>query len=385
MNLLMISVDFYPHRDGVSALAFHYARRLAERGHRVTVVAPRDHGTRALDARLPFSVYRFPGYRWGLLRAIPFACWALTAWWRTHPDVVLPMNIGYGGLLAWLGSRLGRCHYVMFAYGLEFRKANRCRGWRALYRDVYRRALGVVVISHYTAAQLGAFGVSPNCMCVVPPGSESGGAPTAETQSPGQGVRHIGTCGRLIWRKGHDLVIDALPDLLRDVPDLCYVIAGEGPERVRLEERARNRGVHAHVRFLGQVSQAELPSFYRSLDVFVMPGRDDAGSGHVEGFGIVFLEAAQQGLPAVATRTGGIPEAVLDGLTGLLVPPDDVPALTEALLALLRNPEKCRAMGAAARQRARMEFTWDHQVDRAHDWLLTRWQTGTAPTERKGA
>jgi len=360
MRILLLSVDFAPHTDGVSTLSYHYARRLSARGHEVHVVGPRSGGDGELDASAPFAVSRFRGYSWGVLRWFPFALRAAGALRRFRPDVVLAMNIAYGGVLCRLLLPFSRPVYLTFAYAYEFLKFRRRPFWRRVYNSIYRRSAGVVAVSRYTRERLVEFGVSPELIHVVYPGVVGidgrarpavGGHPT------------IGTCGRLIRRKGHDLVIRALPRLVDAVPGITYRIAGEGPERVRLETLARELGVAERVEFLGRVTDAELPAFYASLDVFVMPSREDARSGHAEGFGIVYLEAAAHGVPAVGTRTGGVPEAIANDITGKLVATESVDELVSALSGMLGDPESTAEMGRAARERALREFRWDDRVD----------------------
>ncbi len=116
--------------------------------------------------------------------------------------------------------------------------------------------------------------------------------------------------------------------------------------------------MHA-VRFMDEVSDSDLPETYRRAAVFVMPTRQDYHDGSVEGFGIVYLEASASGLPVVAARSGGAAEAVLENETGLLVPPDDPPALTKALTYLLDDPALRQRMGRAGRLWVEREMNWD--------------------------
>jgi phosphatidylinositol alpha-1,6-mannosyltransferase len=142
-----------------------------------------------------------------------------------------------------------------------------------------------------------------------------------------------------------------------------WLVAGTGPERPSLEDKALGLGVAGRVRFLGFLDPDGLEEAYRAADVFLLPSRQDPGGG-VEGFGIAFLEAALRGLPAVAGRSGGIPDAVEDGVTGVLVDPHDPEAIASALLGLARDPARRRALGEAARRRALGEFTWERVVPR---------------------
>jgi len=163
--------------------------------------------------------------------------------------------------------------------------------------------------------------------------------------------------GRLQRRKGHDMVLRSLARLRHIVPHVRYAIVGDGPHQMQLEAEARTLGVMDIVHFIGPASDADLPGWYAAADVFVMPNRSDGVD--FEGFGIVFLEAAAAGLPVIGGRSGGVPEAVDDNVTGRLVDGTDAADL-EATMAALADSAAMRAQyGAAGRERAVREFTWE--------------------------
>jgi phosphatidylinositol alpha-1,6-mannosyltransferase len=160
---------------------------------------------------------------------------------------------------------------------------------------------------------------------------------------------------RLVPRKGFDVLVDAVAGL----PDVQLAIAGAGRDRGRLERRTQHRGIADRVRFLGRVPDDDsFPQLYACADVFAMPCRDRWRGLEAEGFGIVFLEAAAAGVPAVAGRSGGSHEAVVDGETGFVVDGRAID-VRAALGALLADDDLRRRMGAAARARAVMEFSYE--------------------------
>ena len=145
----------------------------------------------------------------------------------------------------------------------------------------------------------------------------------------------------LASRKGHDMVIGALPTLLRTVPDVTYVMVGAGPQGY-LDELARELRVRDRVIFTGPVSDELLSAIYGLCDIFVMPSRQDLAQHSVEGFGLVFLEANACGKPVIAGRSGGTDDAVVHGVTGFLVDPDDpddIATLLETFLRTQRWPD----------------------------------------------
>jgi phosphatidylinositol alpha-1,6-mannosyltransferase len=160
---------------------------------------------------------------------------------------------------------------------------------------------------------------------------------------------------RLVPRKGFDVVIDALARR----PDVQLAIAGAGRDRRRLERRAS-----PNVSFLGRVDDADVPALHACADAFAMCCRDRWGGLEAEGFGIVFLEAAACGVPAVAGRSGGSHEAVADGETGFVVAPDDVDAVGRAIDTLLSDRALHDRMSVAARRRAVDDFSYDRVVER---------------------
>jgi phosphatidylinositol alpha-1,6-mannosyltransferase len=172
------------------------------------------------------------------------------------------------------------------------------------------------------------------------------------------GKKVIVCVGRLVHRKGQDRLIEALPEILREVPDATLLLVGEGPRRKALEELIKKHRVSESVRFVGRVQYAELPAYLRLGDIFAMPSRSRFFGLEVEGLGIVYLEASAAGLPVIGGASGGAPDAVLDGETGLVVDGRDPAAIAEAAIALLKNPEKSTAMGRRGREWAVENWSW---------------------------
>jgi glycosyltransferase involved in cell wall biosynthesis len=163
----------------------------------------------------------------------------------------------------------------------------------------------------------------------------------------------IGTVGRLIPLKGHRYALEAFAAMAARLPKLVWLFVGAGPERDSLEAQARSRGLASRVRFLGH--RDDVPHLLAGLDLLVHPTL-------VEGFGLGVLEAMVQGLPVVATRTGALPETVIDGLTGVLVPPRDPEALGEAIVSLLADRARMDRLGQQGRARYEAHFRLERMV-----------------------
>jgi phosphatidylinositol alpha-1,6-mannosyltransferase len=168
--------------------------------------------------------------------------------------------------------------------------------------------------------------------------------------------------GRLQRRKGHDLAIAAIDTLRHDLPGLRYVIVGDGEERGRLERMVADRDLGGHVTFRGAVPSGELPAYFSACDVFLLPNRIDQGD--IEGFGIVFLEAAAAERPVIAGNTGGVPEAVADGFTGLLVSGTCVDELARAIRRMAGDKPLRLRFGRAGRERVLRSFSWGAAAER---------------------
>ncbi len=177
------------------------------------------------------------------------------------------------------------------------------------------------------------------------------------------GRRVLLTVGRLQKRKGHDVMIDALPAIRARVPEALYAIVGDGEERPALERRARELGVAAAVQFLGEPNDDELVRCYQQCDLFALPNR--AIGGDIEGFGMVLLEAQACGRPVLAGASGGTAETLRDRETGRVVPCEAPDGLAAAVIEMLSDPLWLAGAGKAARRWAVETFDWEIAAGRA--------------------
>jgi len=169
----------------------------------------------------------------------------------------------------------------------------------------------------------------------------------------------IVSVGRLVHRKGQDVLIEAMPNIIQEVPEAHILMIGEGPYRSYLETRVKTLGLQERVTFIGRIQYAELPRYICAGEVFVMPSRSRLAGLEVEGLGIVYLEASACGLPVIAGNSGGAPDAVLVGETGLVVEGTKTEAVASAVVELLLDPKRSQAMGLAGREWIIKEWRWD--------------------------
>ncbi len=281
------------------------------------------------------------------------------------------------GLPALMARTVGGPRFVCWTHGEELGYVQTSRELRALLSRVHRAAAAVVANSHNTASKLETFGVPRQHIHVVEPGvdpqrfrPDTDAGELRRRLAPAGEIVML-TIGRLQARKGHDLAIAALDSLRRETPNLRYVIVGDGEERKRLETMVSDRALGDRVTFAGKADEADLPRYYAAADLFVHPNRLEGND--FEGFGIVFLEASSSGLPVIGGASGGVPEAVAAGESGLLVQGDDVPELAAAIRRLVADAELRRRMGHAGRERVLSYFTWERaarQIGELHASLV---------------
>ncbi len=349
MRIALFTLDFPPTTGGVQQYLHEIAQQLAS-AHEITVVTP----VPPPGESEPFQREVVPPSVVAFLRAL----------YRLGPDRVL---VGHAHPRLLLPAALyGHKPYSAMTYGNDFLAAQSC--WhRPLFNWLLARARPLITISVANAQQLQKLGLP--APIVIHPGTD----PLRFSPSPAPPLSPLTllTVGRLVPRKGIDTVLEALPALLTEFTDLRYHITGDGPDRIRLEQMARDLGVADRVKFLGNVPNKELPQVYRNAHIFVMPVREEQAGASVEGFGIVYLEASASGLPVVAGRSGGAVEAVRDGETGYLVEPGNPTILAETLIGLLRAPEQRLGMGRAGRRWIEREMNWNRAAEHMMNALLT--------------
>jgi phosphatidylinositol alpha-1,6-mannosyltransferase len=375
MRLVFVTQDFPPKRGGIQTWALEIARRLSLRCERFCVIAPAADGSDEDDRAFGFRIIRTGTPNTLVLRSAPALARLVTregydrtlhAQWSTAPA-------------ARVLRRLGKIARVtVAAHGRELllepwaRVGTAQRGYDRVRRRELAAADCVLAGSRYTADLVCGLGASRERVRVTRYGTDPERFVPRDA-APLRARLELGarpvllTIARLVARKGIDTVLAALARVRDSVPDVAYVVAGDGPDRERLEELARHAGVADCVRFTGPVPDDELPLWYSLGDVFVMPSRSEPPD--VEGFGIVYLEAAACERPVVAARAGGVPDAVADGVSGLLVEPADPAGLARALSELLRDPARRAGLGRRARERVLSDFTWDRVAARTLEAL----------------
>jgi phosphatidylinositol alpha-1,6-mannosyltransferase len=259
--------------------------------------------------------------------------------------------------------------YLLYAHGEEILISRSSEKLRFLSAKVYGSAAAIIANSHHTKALLEDVGVRSEKIHVIYPGVDPENfranreivLQIRQRYNLGESPVLL-TVGRLQRRKGQDMVIRALPHILRKFPTVKYIIAGTGEEASSLQQLAYNVGVGEKVIFAGYVPDSEQGAYYAACDVFVMPNRQIGPD--IEGFGMVFLEAGAAGKPVIGGRSGGTGEAIIEGKTGLRIDGTDIEEIATAVRTLLADPARAQAMGEAGRRRVEEEFNWETVVQR---------------------
>jgi phosphatidylinositol alpha-1,6-mannosyltransferase len=376
----MTAYDYRPRLGGVATCAFELARHLSAEGVSVRVLAPRMPGDEAFDRHGRFETARRRLPSSALKAIVPLARWLReeSIAWRPHAMLATlwhPDGVAMLGRTLW--RRPAAPPYFVLAHGVEMMESRRNlrKTARAMLspikRSVLRHAAAPMAVSRFTAGLVEKeTGLPAGSVATVYNGVDVGlfspgpKPPDLAAAYGTAGRRVLLTITRLQDYKGVDHALGALRLVLASHPDVLYLIGGEGEDRPRLESLVRRYGLRDHVRFAGRVDASRLADHYRLADCFVMLSRMDVTAPHVEGFGIVFLEAAACGLPVIAGRSGGIPDAVADGETAWLVDPLDEHAIAAAMREVLDDPARAAGRGQRGRLRAEREFTWGHMARR---------------------
>jgi len=367
MGILVITWNFPPRQGGIERLLSNLCHGLKKK-HKLFVItsfAP------SVDSKEDWIFRpRWPGL-------IPFFLYALChgffVLWR-NPDikVILGGSAPVAPIVLLLGKIFHR-KVVVNVHGSDLVYPS------ALYQGLFVRWIRhcdqIVANSRYTASLAEKNRAERESICVIAPGVDwepfvslrDGDVKHVKREMALEGRKVLLYVGRLVRRKGvKEFLQRSLVRIAAEIPEVCFVIVGENAteslihgDDVVSEIRAlvRELGLEDQVRLVGRLSDTDLARFYQVADLMILPVL--SLENDVEGFGMVLLEAAAAGKPAVATRVGGIPDAVEDGKSGIIVEPEDYPSMTKAVVNLLQDDQTRWTVGGYAQRRAREQFGWD--------------------------
>ncbi len=352
---LFITTDFPPDLGGVANYYKNVCAHLE--ADKLFILAPErktedNYPYRVMRKRLFFKRF-WPKWALMLLRA-----WQAAK--KIRPKIIMAGQVLPAGTVALILKKILNVPYLVFTHGMDITVPQKYPRKMKLMKKVLAEAKYVIANSRFTKKELLGLGIAGDKIAIVYPGVDM---PKEDVPK----IKPIAllSIGRVVKRKGFDKVIEALEKMIDIDPhihgSLNYTIVGSGEDEKRLMKMALDKGLGGRITFAGAVSPAELPSYYASCDIFIMPSRRLA-NGDAEGFGIVFLEANSYGKPVIAGKSGGVGEAVIDGQTGLLVDPEDADDIALAIAKLMKDKDLRERLGRQGKERAEKEFDWKRTV-----------------------
>jgi phosphatidylinositol alpha-1,6-mannosyltransferase len=361
VDVVIVTMEFPPEAGGIGEHAFQVAGALSAAGLAVAVICPRlevvDQIHIDFDRRQPFVVRRIIpplGGRSAYLRRLFTVTRAVR---RARPKCLLASG-RRGAVYSWLSPRLLSIPSVCVGHGSEFSLPGRVS--RILVAVLFNGFQTCVAVSHFTGGLMAGCGIYPSRIRVIHNGADSwffDPALVTNAHDKFQGRRVLLTVGRVCERKGQDLVLRALPELLPDFPDLLYVVVGPCTDPA-FPALVDDLGLREHVLLTGEVERPRLRELFHSAHVYILTSRITS-AGENEGFGISMAEAGLMGLPGIGTRGCGVEEIIADEETGILVGMEDTVAIGHAIRRLLTDESLRQCMGSRARARALEYFTWE--------------------------
>ena len=389
MKNLLITHDFPPGLSGGISVFQHHL--CAELKKEINVLAPKLGKWKVFDSKQDYTIYRqtMPKVPSGFMRNMKMRIWHIMYLVyiavfqfnlylingcqiviRGKIDVVLIGHL-YLAPVGWFIQLITKRPYVIILYGSELHRYWRFSLVRQLFLAWLNRAKFLLVISEFTHRQYLSRGVRDNqTFVLVSPGVDV--ERFHPDLNPAAVVhRHklenrvvVLTVARLVEWKGQDNVIRAMSRVVQVVPNAVYVMVGAGPYRSVLEKLVTEFGLQECVIFAGFIPDSELGLYYAAANIMVLVGREFQPGMPVEGFGIAYIEANAVERPVIGSRLGATPDTIVDGVTGLLVPPDDEDEIAAGIIRLLVNPDLAKLMGEHGRERVVREFTWHNQAIR---------------------
>jgi glycosyltransferase involved in cell wall biosynthesis len=356
LRVLFFSEAFWPQIGGIEVMTARLLPALAARGYEILVVTDRASDSAADHDALGGVPIRRLALRAGIHRRdvelLARTRQELAAIVRDfRPDLVHAIFIGPS---IWFLPKLATVPMIVDCHGSWPEIEARPDG---LFARIARGATWITACSQAALDDVYRYapGVASAPATIMPYGLDA--TFPGEPPEPPPGPPVLVCTGRMVPEKGMDVAVAAMAHVLARVPDARLVIGGDGPERARLEREAAELGIAASVTFCGWISPERAHELVAQATAVLVPSR-------IEGFGIVALEAALMARPVVASAAGGLTEAVVDGSTGVLVPPGEPQALADAIVSLLDDPERARTLGHAGRRRALQDYTAAQYVDR---------------------
>lgn len=366
-KILVLSSEFPPQVGGIGTFAYNLSIGLAKTGNKVDVLTFGDGQDKNIEDKL--EVCRISSY-WNrkFLKLFPMVFWALWICISKKPEKILAMVWTHEGIVSFLVKKILSVKYILMTHGSEILRHRDINDRRSIMQKVFEEADSICANSQFTKELVASLGFkNPPVSVVHPPmfvGKIEGDSNSDEINQKFclHDKQVLLTVARLVPRKGHALVIQALARLLPSYPNLIYVMTGSGSYEKELKYIASENKILDRVVFTGFVTDREVSLLYSRCDIYVSPSSEV--DRDVEGFGIALAEASAHGKPVIAGQSGGVKDAVLDGETGLLIDKPDVEKLIDYIARLLDDKSLRDRLGRAGQKFVECELSPPAQVER---------------------
>lgn len=357
LRVCVFTPDFPPARGGIQRLVHRLIEHLE--AVELTVVTLDQPGAAEFDRMQSFAVDRVRGARRQVAAVARLNAGSVRSALRFRPDVIISAHIVTSPAAALVKRILG-VPVVQYLHAIELGARPRLAAF------ALRTAAVSIAVSRHTKQLALAVGGDPDRLRLITPGVDLPGGNSAKKAARPTVV----TVALLESRyKGFDVMVRALPLVRARVPDVEWVVVGDGPLRGEIEQLALSHRLDGTAHFVGELPDDQRDLWLQRSHVFAMPSRLSPGRVGGEGFGIAYLEAGAHGLPVVAGNVGGALDAVIDQRTGLLVDPTDHVAVADAITELLRDPDRAKTLGRAGAEHA-LEFAWPRIAERVERVLM---------------
>jgi len=369
MKNLIVTLEYPPQIGGIANYIYNLCSHLPS--DQVVVYAPAHKQQVEFDKKNTWKTYRLNPYWnfiWPKWLRLFFQISTLVEVEKIdmlYVNHVLPV-----GYVAYLIKKFKKIQYTLFLHGTDIEMATNHPAKRKKFIKLVRNAKTVVVNSEFLKNKIQNFVENLSDVRVVYPCPsdkffdrsivDPSELSLLRSRLALNGKKVVITVARMVEGKGFPHLINALPEILKKVPNLVWLVVGDGPKSKEIFEMIQKKSLQNVVRFLGSIDTTQLVKYYHLADLFVLLTHKD--ENHEEGWGTVFLEAAACGLPVVAGRVGGVEEAVLHNQTGLIVDTYQSQKVAEDIIKLLTNEELSKQLGEAARLRVVDNFRWEKEV-----------------------